>query len=198
VDAINSHDFLRWAASAGIGTHPRYPESGCLSLLPFRDHARFWLVPGNPAARPHFSYSVLGGLDPWSQVLLWPRSGTWPTTGGGSLNERVRQVVLRGAGVPAGWIGALQFQYHEADEVVAVLFAYLSFAWCTADDLFVIPDHGKQLVQTDHHGVIHVECGSEPRVAEFVAHMAAEGYELPTAPPDWTFKRPAWMGAAAN
>jgi hypothetical protein len=53
------------------------------------------------------------------------------------------------------------------------------------------------LLQTDHHDVIHAECRSEERVRELVAHMAAEGYELPGEPPDWTFKRPAWMGSAA-
>jgi len=197
VDAVNSDDFLRWAASAGIGTDPRYPASGCLSLLPPRDHARFWVVPGDPATWPHFSECILDGLDPWSGVFLWPRSGAWPVArSGGSLNERVREVVLRGAGVPPGWRGALRFAELEADTVVAVLFAYLAFGWCTDDDLFLIPDHGQQLVQADHHGVVHVECGSEPRAVEFVAHMAAERYALPTDPPDWTFKRPAWMDAA--
>jgi hypothetical protein len=196
VDAVDSHDFLRWAASAGIGTDPRYPESGCLSLLPPRDHARFWVVPRDPATWPRFSDCILDGLDPWEGVFLWPRSGTWPAAGeGGSLNERIREVILRGAGVPAGWAGALRFLDWEADAVVAVAFACLAFGW---DDLFLIPDHGRQLIQTDHHGVVHVACGSEPRVAEFVARTAAEGYELPTDPPDWTFRRPAWMGAAAD
>jgi hypothetical protein len=194
MDAVSTSDFLRWTASVGIGIDPRYPKSGCLSLLPPGDHARFWVVPGEPIAWPHFADSILSGFDGWSGLLLWPRSGTWPATGEpASLNDRVRGTVLRGAGVPAGWNGALRFRDREADAVVAILFAYLAFGFCTADDLFLIPDHGRQLVQTDHHGVIHVQCGSEPRILEFVAHMAAHGYELPKELPDWTFKQPAWM-----
>jgi len=30
----------------------------------------------------------------------------------------------------------------------------------------------------------------------FVFHLAKEGYELPSEPPDATFKRPAWMVSA--
>jgi len=74
-----------------------------------------------------------------------------------------------------------------------VLFVYLTFGWCVDDDLFFIPDHGRQLLQTDHHDVIHVQCTSGERVQRLVHHMAEAGYELPREPPDWTFKRPAWM-----
>jgi hypothetical protein len=77
-----------------------------------------------------------------------------------------------------------------------VLFAFMAFGWCVDDDLFFIPDHAGQLLQTDHHDVIHAECRSEERVLALVAHMAAEDYELPAEPPDWTFRRPDWMGVS--
>jgi hypothetical protein len=77
--------------------------------------------------------------------------------------------------------------------LVAVLYAYLAFGWCEDDDVFFIPEHGQQLLKTDHHDVIHVECASEARILNLVAHMAEAGYELPCEPPDWTFKRPAWL-----
>ena len=74
-----------------------------------------------------------------------------------------------------------------------MLFDSLAFGSDGGDDLFFVPDHGRQIVQTDHHDVLHATCTSEERVRELVAHMAAEGFELPTELPDWTFKRPAWM-----
>jgi hypothetical protein len=101
--------------------------------------------------------------------------------------------VLQGARIPDAWAGAVQFDRDDEDALLAVLFAYLAFGWCVDDDLFFIPDHGRQLLQTDHHDVIHVECGSEERVQTLVGHMAKAGYELPSEPPDWTFKRPNWM-----
>jgi hypothetical protein len=100
---------------------------------------------------------------------------------------------LRGAGIPGGWEGAVRFTREEDDALVAVLYAALAFGWCVDDDLFFVPDHGRQLLQTDHHDVIHVECSSEERVQRLVAEMAEVGYQLPRELPGWTFERPAWM-----
>jgi hypothetical protein len=197
METVSGEDFLGWAAGVGIGFDPRYPECRCLSLLPPREHARFWVLPPDPAAWPYFAASLLHGLDEWDSGLLWPRSGRWPDpVQSQSYNEGVRDVLLRGAGIPGGWAGAVRFGHDEEDALVAVLYAYLAFGWCVADDLFFVPDHGRQLLQTDHHDVIHVQCASEERVQGLVGHMAEAGYELPREPPDGTFKRPAWMARA--
>ncbi len=198
MEAVRGDEFLRWAVEVGIGFDPRYPDARCLSLLPPSSHARFWVLPRDPATWPLFVTSLLFGLDEWATGLLWPRCGAWPDTGQSrSLNESVRGVVLRGAGIPSGWAGAVRFHRDEEDVLATVLFAFLTFSWSVVDDLFFIPDHGRQLVQTDHHDVIHAECASEGRVRQLVEVMAEAGYELPTEPPDWTFKRPAWMVSAS-
>jgi hypothetical protein len=192
---VSSDDFLFWAKGAGVAFDPRYPESGCLTLLPPRNHARFWVIPGDLRELPCFIGSFLAGIDKWSSGFIWPRAGHWPAYGEiGADGEGIRQVVLQGAGVPAGWKGALRFDHADTPAVTAILFIYLAFGWCVDDDLFVIPDHARQILQTDHHDVQHVECQSEERIRAFVDHMAGEGYELPVAPPDGTFRQPAWMG----
>jgi hypothetical protein len=138
-------------------------------------------------------------LDEWHSGHLWPRSGSWPTPEQSqSYNEGVRDVLLKGAGIAAGWTGAVRFGHEEEDTVVALLYASLAFGWCVDDDLFFVPDHGRQLLQTDHHDVIHVECLSEEQVQRLVGQMAQAGYELPREPPDATFKWPAWMGSAES
>ena len=197
MQTICREDFWHQTAALGVGIDPNYPNSGCLSLLPPAEHARFWVVPPDPAAWPHFIASLLDGLDDWTSGLLWPRSGDWPSGQPGSANEGVRGVILRGAGIPDGWAGAVRFDRAEEASLVAVLYAFVAFGWCVDDDLFFLPDHARQLLQTDHHDVIHAECRSGERVAELVAHMAAAGYELPAEPPDETFKRPAWMDRRA-
>jgi hypothetical protein len=101
--------------------------------------------------------------------------------------------VLRGAGIPDGWTGAIGFEREEESLLIAVVFVHLLFGWCVDDDLYFVPNHGRQVLQTDHHGVIHARCRSEARVLELVAHMKEQGYELPTEPPDATFRWPAWM-----
>lgn len=194
MEAVPGEEFLRWASVLGVGLDPRYADSGYLRLLPPGDHARFWMVPADPTVWPHFVAELLDGLDSWASGYVWPRCGRWPEHAKPlSHNAGVRDVILRGAGIPAGWVGAIRFDCSEADSLLAVLFAYLAFGWCGDDDLFFIPDHGRQLVQTDHHDVVHAECRSEDRIVQLVAHMAHAGYELPTEPPDWTFRRPAWM-----
>jgi hypothetical protein len=87
----------------------------------------------------------------------------------------------------------MRYSRSEQFAVSAVMFAYLAFGWCSDDDLFFIPDHGRQVIQTDHHDVIHVECADEGRVLEFVSHLESAGYLLPVEPPDATFLWPRWM-----
>src|SRR5436190_17618850 len=109
-----AEDFLSWAAGVGIGFDPRYPESHCLSLLPPHEHARFWILPLDPATWAHFAASLLDGLDEWSSGFLWPRCGRWPDpVQSRSHNEGVRDCLLRGAGIPGGWAGAVRFGHDE-------------------------------------------------------------------------------------
>ncbi len=192
---VKEEDFLTWASGLGLGFDPRYPGARSFGFVPPRDGcARFWMLSGDPATWPEFVASFFGGLDQWSMGFLWPRSGRWPSAAQSTLlNERVCAVIRRGAGIPEGWPGALRFEQGEQDTIIAVLFAHLVFGWCVDDDLYFVPDHGRQSIQTDHHDVVHVECATEARVREFVAHMAKAGYALPTEPPDETFKRQSWM-----
>jgi hypothetical protein len=197
MQAVSPEEFVRWAGGLGIGVDPRYPDSGCLSYLPPTDHARFWVVPDDPATWADFVGSLLGGLDEWSLGLLWPRSGRWPSSQRSqAYNERVRDIVLRGAGIPDGWAGAVRVDRAEEDVLIALLFAFMAFGGCVDDDVFFIAEHGRQLLQVDHHGVIHAACVSEERMQGLIAHMAAAEYELPRDSPDATFRRPGWMGHA--
>lgn len=188
MEAISESGFLACVADLNIGFHPRYPDH--LTLLPPAEHARFWVLPGDPATWPHFVSALLDGLDSWSAGYLWPRTGRWPaTTECLTRNERIRQVTLRGAGIPDGWTGAVRFDRAEVDAAVA----FLTYGWHSPDDVWFVPDHGRQVVQTDHHDVIHAQCRDEGRMLSLVEHMAGAGYALPTEPPDATFKWPAWM-----
>jgi hypothetical protein len=197
--AVTTENFLDWATRHRIG-YDGHPDAPCLRLRPTPDKfARFWTLPADPAAWPFFAESFLDGCDPWSMGFLWPRSGRWPTgANSASPDEGVREVVLRGAGIPDGWAGAVGFEKEEAHSIIALLFIYLAFGWCVDDDLYFIPDHGRQIIQTDHHDVIHVECLEDFRVEQFVQHMSDAGYHLPTDLPDGTFRRPEWMSGTSD
>src|SRR3989442_15842478 len=107
MEVIPADEFLRCAAGVGIGFDPGYLDSGCLSLLPPSEHARFWVLPPDPATWPHFAAALVDSLDDWDTGYLWPRAGRWPPPAEGlGLNDSVRTVVLRGAGIPFGSAGA--------------------------------------------------------------------------------------------
>jgi len=194
MEAIPRKAFFTWASRAGIGINPRYPASGFISLIPSRRHARFWELPADSVRWPHFVATMVAGLDEWKTAYLWPRSGGWPAAPEEwSHNEAARDVLLHSIGIPRGWAGAVRLIRGEQDKLLAVLTTYCTFGGCVDDDLFFVPDHGKQLLHSDHHDAIHVECASKKRLLQLVKHMAEAGFDLPTELPDPTFKRPAWM-----
>jgi hypothetical protein len=189
-EAISRDDFLAWAAAAGIGFDPRYPGTDCLCLLPPREWSRFWVLSDHPYSIPHLVEAVLGGLDRWAAGYLWPRIGRWPTWADpGFPNERVRDVVWRGLGMPDAWVGAARVDHDACPNVVAAL----ALGGDSCSDFYFVPDHGRQIVWAGHHDAIHVTCPDEARILELVRHMEGAGYTLPTEPPDATFKWPAWM-----
>ena len=58
MQTVSGEEFLHWATARGIGVDPRYPASGCLSLLPPTDHARYWVVPDDPASLDGLEESI--------------------------------------------------------------------------------------------------------------------------------------------
>lgn len=195
MELLSVPEFLEWAGGVGVGFDDRYPDARHLTLILACDHRRFWALPDYFTAWPNFIASLLDGLDPWSTLTVWPRSQRWPhSRTAEDIDERVRDVMFRGAGIPVGWPGAVRFEKRELDSVLGIVFVTFTFGWCSLDDLCLVPDHGRQLIHTDHHDVAHVGCRDEARVQTFVAHMNARGYPLPVAPPDATFRWPEWMG----
>lgn len=190
---VSAEAFHTWAAGSGVGRHAVYPADLCFPSG--TEHARFWVLPGDQHTWPHFIAAFLGGLDPWNWGCLWPRAGRWPVPHEPpQRNERVRRVLLPDLVPLAGQSLALRFEASELDQLTACLFGFLAFAAQGADDLYFIPEHGQQIIQTDHHEVVHVACREEPRIGQLVSHMSRQGYDLPTEPPDWTFRWPTWLG----
>lgn len=181
VEAVSAADFLAWAAGVGVGFDPRYPDSGCLAVLPPRGWSDSWDVPEQPYPIPHFVETALDGLDPWEVGYEWPRAGRWPAweADPGLPNERVRDAVWRVLGLPSGWAGAARVSRGERAVVVAVLFASLGLGGDATSDLFFVPGHGRQVVWAGHHDVLSVECADEARLQELVRHMSRAGYEEP-------------------
>jgi hypothetical protein len=187
--------FLEWAAGKGLRLDPRYPHS---AVLGFRQESesRFWVVPEEPARRPHLIASLLELMGEWQLCHVWRHLGSWPdpaTVDIRRVNEMVECCILRGLGLPLGTADVVVFDRGDLAALTTLLFSTTVFGWSAGEDLYVVPDHGRHVLQTDHHDVIHVSFHDAGEIEHWVAEMARRGFELPEDVPDETFKRPSWM-----
>lgn len=100
---------------------------------------------------------------------------------------------MSGIGLAIGSADVVEFRRDEIDRLITLVFSTTIFGWSVEEDLIGVPDHARQILQTDHHGVIHVSCRSAADMERFIAGMKEDGYDLPKEIPDATFKKPKWM-----
>ena len=197
LSAMRTHredEFLAWAERSGFHIDPRYPHSAVPTFLPDPQQDRFWEVPSEPEARPYFIASLLGCMDDWQACYVWRHLGNWPrSVEPERINDVVELRILDGLGLALGTNAVVEFSRAEYDRLVTLLFSTTIFGRTVGDDLFVVPDHGRHLLQTDHHGVIHVSFRTEESLNLCVDEMARRGFPLPDEVPDSTFKQPGWM-----
>ena len=107
--------------------------------------------------------------------------------------NRERERLFEAAGVKLGTHGAMEYTPEERPGMIALIANQLHYGCSTADDIFLIPDHGRQFIRTDHHNVLHMSFSDPGQLLPFINHMEARGYPLPTEVPDETFNKPEWM-----
>ena len=187
-------EFLAWAERAGLALDPRYPQSAVLRFRPDPDHSRFWEVPAEPERRPYFIASMLELMGDWQWCRVWRHLGSWrDQISPGRINDVVERCILGALGLPLGTAAVVEFTSAEFDKLLTLLFTTTIFGWSVGEDLYVVPDHGRHLLQTDHHDVIHVSFRSEDETNRWVAEMNRRRFPLPDEVPDPTFKQPRWM-----
>lgn len=186
--------FLAWAEGAGLGLDPQYPHSAVLTFKPDPHHDRFWEVPPEPEVRPYFISSLLELMGDWQECYAWRHLGRWPDSADPSrVNDVVELQILKGLGLPLGTADVVSFTRAELDRLVTLIFSTTIFGWTVSDDLYVVPDHARYILQTDHHNVIHVSCRNAVDVEALVGQMKKREFLLPDELPDSTFKKPGWM-----
>ena len=149
--------FLAWADGAGLCLDPQYPASAVLVFRPDPQQDRFWDVPAEPQRRPYFIVSLLELMGDWQACYAWRHLGSWPGSADPrQINDVVELRILAGLGLPLGTADVVRFERAELDKLVTLMFATTVFGWSVGDDLCVVPDHAGNILQTDHHNVIHV------------------------------------------
>jgi len=195
VEFINEQRFLQWAAQRGIELDIRYEPPQCLVFTSGRASARFWCTPEKPSAIPFFIASILKAMDPWEEARVWKRVPSWwfGLDEDSHEAEHVLANIVRAIGIPEEFRGAIAFAQSEFYALTTLLFAQMCLGWSVNDDVFVVPNHARQIFHVEHHDIVHVSCSDEARIERFVADLAQEGFRLPDRPPDETFKVPNWM-----
>jgi hypothetical protein len=189
--------FLAWADGAGLCLDPQYPKSAVLVFRPDPHQDRFWEVPAEPERRPYFILSLLELMGDWQECYAWRHLGSWPESADPlRINDVIELQILKGLGLPQGTADVVTFERAALDRLVTLMFSTTIFGWSVGDDLYVVPDHARYILQTDHHNVIHVSFRRSADVDEWVRHMDERGFPLPDDIPDSTFKKPEWMRRA--
>ena len=193
--SLSEDEFLKWATANGLGLHRQYPQAKVLDFATGSE-SRFWQVPAKPELRPYFLAALIDLLGNWQTCYVWRHLGRWPSPSNVDplgINDAVELQILKGLGLPLGTAAVAALGRDEREALVTLLFSTTVFGWSVGEDLYVVPDHARQVIRTDHHDVVHVDCAAAADLQHWVSRMAEEGFELPDEPPDPTFKPPKWM-----
>jgi hypothetical protein len=197
MQSITEEEFLKWAEGVGLCISPDYPDSAVLMHKQTIDKLScFWVTPRQSEKRPYFIKSLLRLLEPWQFCSVWRAMGSWPDQSRVSkdrVNDVVELCILSGLGLPLGTTGIVQFDFSELDSLITLIFTTTIFGWSVAEDIYVVPDHGRQFLYVSHHDVIHVDFRDGTHVETWAKRMLDEGFPLPMEVPDPTFIRPEWM-----
>lgn len=181
---LTEAEFLHWAEDHGLALDAQYPESAVLAFHPEVGDALFWRVPAEPERRPYFLAAFLERLGDWTSCFVWRHLGFWPDTGDIDAqrpNDVVEHHIYQGLGLPRGTSDVVEFMRAESGALLTLLFSTTVFGWSVGEDLYVVPDHARYLLQTNHHGLVHVEFRDAGDAAVWVEALEAQGFPLTAA-----------------
>jgi hypothetical protein len=194
MNRIKEKKFIKTIKQKGITIDSSYPDSAEVSFKNDLELSRFWKIPEGARRIPYFVDTILGALDPWESAYVWKHLGSWVSrVKGERLNDDLQAVIYRGVGIADDNADILEFKRNELHVLIALIFNQLVFGWHVEDDLYIIPNHGKQIIKTDHHDVVHVLFRDDSTMKQFIEEMSKNGFELPNDLPDETLKKPDWM-----
>lgn len=184
---LGNQEFLAWLRPAGIGIDPRYAADWPRNIK-FRgvDLPRYWITPTHAAEVEPFIVSILDAAAPWSHCYLWPKAGGWLADL--AEDSPLCRELLRAHPAIGNADGAVEFGEGESDLLVSLMFCACAFGWSWPNDLFIVTDRRDVILMIDHHQVIWAMFNEALRREAFVASMSEAGFELPTSPPDPTFR----------
>lgn len=194
MQTLSEDEFLGWAAPHGIAITPEYAEAWPRNLSFTRpgSESRFWCIPGEASVVPWFLDVLLEALGGWRHACFWPKDACWlkrlatsDYTPGRYVASTLKPVWDCG--------GAIKFNRKEIDTLATLMFCAACFGEGVYDDVYIVPDTLDVFLMIDHHEVIWAKFASRGRCTQYVEALRRQDIELPTEPPDETFKPLPWM-----
>lgn len=88
---------------------------------------------------------------------------------------------------------AVAFERRHSSNLINTLFCAAAFGWSWAHDIYLVPDSREAVLMIDHHDAAFATFPTGGECERYVEAMRCAGFELPTTPPDETFKPAPWM-----
>jgi hypothetical protein len=108
----------------------------------------------------------------WHFCYVWRHLGRRPQSAASSrINEVVELRILKGLGLPLGTADVVEIPREELDTLVVLMFTTTVFGWSVGEDLYVVPNNARYLLQTDHHDAVHVSFRDSEDVEHLVRGM---------------------------
>ena len=183
MDHITTREFLDWAVERNVVPDARYSHSERdyynLRFATEQSEAvkisQVWEIPyqtdenQQDEVRLYYVSAALQAMDSWQTVGVLKKERGWPR----AEIDPWEAVVLAPLGIPDSYDGALRFDRSEFAALYSIALTLSVFGWNVAFDLFIVPDHGEQMLQFNHdHGVIGI-FASEAARDRFTARMRA-------------------------
>jgi hypothetical protein len=137
-----------------------------------------WEYPGGAHGTPGFILNALDAIESWTEIYAYRRSDTWHCTDENEPEGQMCSFIFRAVGVPAVDSAVFVFSKSDIDALATLVLATLCFGWCVYDDLFLVPDHGRQILYFDHHDVVHVSFKDQEGYDRFRAELGPEANQV--------------------
>ncbi len=183
MNLLSKDEFLAWAAKLGIGPDPRYSPPQTLEYVSGLSTAAsrgwFWGEDLIKLSTTKVVEAFLLALDPWDYCMAWKRHPQWSYYAAGEeetlLDDQLWAALVHEGMVPRGHEGAVRFDRGEIVRLGRLAWAHAMLAYCVSLDLFIVPNHGKQILYIDHHDQLIVRAPDADALDAFVQRLIAQG-----------------------
>lgn len=121
---------------------------------------------------PGWISGLVGAMHFEREVYLYPRAGAWSS--GTSLKRFQLSSIFQVCGVRPLSEEVLVADLKESDALESVVFFSLVHGGTVADDIFVIPDHGKIVLYVDHHEAVTIGFSDEQTMSDYLEKMPCD------------------------